>query len=75
MFFSRLFFAPSPFPSGGWQPLSAGHELGAASFTVFVKGAGFDFSFGWRVGHPKFGETILTLSLFVGVPHPFVLGS
>ncbi|MGB6884826.1 MAG: hypothetical protein WBE10_12320, partial [Candidatus Acidiferrum sp.] len=24
----------------------------------------------WRVGHPKFAETILDLSLLVGVPHP-----
>jgi len=29
-----------------------------------------------RVGHPKFAETILNLSFFVGVgvPHPFVFG-
>lgn len=29
---------------GGWQPLTAWHGSGAASFTVLVKGAVFDFS-------------------------------
>ena len=28
----------------GWQPVTAGHGSGAAFFTVFVKGAGFDFA-------------------------------
>jgi len=31
-------------PIGGWQPLAAWRGSGAASFTIFVKGAIFDFS-------------------------------